>query len=40
MYFMNMWKNAKDGTCFGFRMFKKMNLNEKQQRKGKIFLLI
>jgi hypothetical protein len=34
-----MWKNAKGGTCSWCRKLKEMDVNEKQQKKGKIFII-
>jgi hypothetical protein len=40
MYFMNVWKNARGGTCSWCKKIKVMDLNKKQQRKGKISFLL
>jgi hypothetical protein len=38
MYFMNMWKRARGGTC-QCKKFKETKTNENQQKKGKMSLL-
>ncbi len=33
MYFLNMWKNARGGSCYWCRKFKVMEFNEEKQNK-------
>jgi hypothetical protein len=39
-YFMNMWKNARGRIFYWCKNIMKMDLNEKQQRKGKFSFLL